>query len=316
MDGGHSVSLAYSVRRLTPYLSRMAWIMRKKRLGDLKPGDRLIDENGQATTIQSKTEAKTPRELYELFLQTDDGDRLTVRADGEHLWPLDPGKPGRVPPEWEGEPEADSKTISEWTAQGWQPALAPLAKSDGSLVSWTVRSCAMLSLETAASAKVQCVSVDSPTHTFLVAGGDDETESGASAVDQPACLPTELSDDAPGVMLVDRGAFDEILRQSAPTHNCGGPLTLDTTLLLADGGTVTMGDVKPGDKLVSASGRETTVLSVSPVMRPERIYSLSFEAVVDEGLPEWTPEEIAALEAGAQIDVVGAALQVAEGDSR
>lgn len=304
------------VRRLTPYLSRMAWIMRKKRLGDLKPGDRLIDENGQATTIQSKTEAKTPRELYELLLQTDDGDRLTVRADGEHLWPLDPGKPGRVPPEWEGETEADSKTVSEWTAQGWQPALAPLAKSDGSLVSWTVRSCAMLSLETAVSTKVQCVSVDSPTHTFLVAGGDDETESGASAVDQPAVLPTELSDDAPGVMLVDRGAFDEILRQSAPTHNCGGPLTLDTPLLLADGGTVTMGDVKPGDKLVSASGRETTVLSVSQVMRPERLYSLSFEAVIDEGLPEWTPEEIAALEDATKTEAAKNSLQTAEGDQR
>lgn len=313
MDGGRSVSLASSGRRLAPYLSRMAWIMRKKRLGDLNPGDRLIDENGQATTIQSKTDAKVPSELYELSLQTGDGDRLTVRADGEHLWPLDPGKPGRVPPEWEGEPEADSKTISEWTAQGWQPALAPLAKSDGSLVSWTVRSCAMLSPETAASTKVQCVSVDSPTHTFLVAGGD-ETEYGASVADQPVALPTELSDDAPGAMLVDRGAFDEILRQSAPTHNCGGPLTLDTPLLLADGGTITMGDVKPGDKLVSASGRETTVLSVSPVMRPEKLYSLSFEAVVDEDLPEWTPEEIAALDDEAKTEAAKNSLQAAEGD--
>lgn len=313
MDGGRSVSLAPSGRRLTPYLSRMAWIMRKKRLGDLNPGDRLIDENGQATTIQSKTDAKIPEELYELSLQTGDGDRLTVRADGEHLWPLDPGKPGRVPPEWEGAPEADSKTISEWTAQGWQPALAPLAKSDGNLVSWTVRSCAMLSPETAASTKVQCVGVDSPTHTFLVAGAD-ETEYGASAADQPAALPAELSEDAPEVMLVDRGTFDEILRQSAPTHNCGGPLTLDTPLLLADGGTVTMGDVKPGDKLVSASGRETTVLSVSPVMRPEKLYSLSFEAVVDEDLPEWTPEEIAALDDEAKTAAAKNSLQAAEGD--
>ena len=275
----------------------MAWIMRKKRIADLEPGDKLIDENGQVTVVESKTEAKTPAELYELLLQAADGSRMTVRADGDHLWPLDPGKPGSLPSDYAGETEADSRTLSEWTAAGWQPVLAPLASADGAAVSWTVRSCSMLSAEEAANARVQCVRVDSPTHTFLVA--NPASGAGEAGSDDDA-VPAKLTMDS-GVTLVDGETLDSVLKQSAPTHNCGGPLTLDTPLKLAGGGTVAMGDVRPGMTLVSADGKATRVLSTSPVMVPERLFELGFEPDDDDaGLPEWTPELLAAAESASR----------------
>lgn len=285
------------------YLPLMAWIMRKKRIADLEPGDKLIDENGQVTVVEFKTEAKTPVELYELLLQAGDGSRMTVRADGDHLWPLDPGKPGSLPPDYAGETEADSRTMSEWTAAGWQPVLAPLAGADGTAVSWTVRSCSMLSAGEAASTRVQCVKVDSPTHTFLVASptsgtGEAGTGGGASLAGDDA-VPATLATDS-GVTLVDGETLDSVLNQSVPTHNCGGPLTLDTPLMLADGGTVAMGDVRPGMTLVSATGEATRVLSTSPVMVPERLFELGFEPDDDAGLPEWTPELLAAAESASR----------------
>ena len=288
-----------------PYQRLMAWVMRKKKIADVKPGDRLIDENGQVTVVQSKTDAKTPVELYEVELSSGDGDRLRVRADGEHVWPLDPSKPGRVPADWAGEAEATTSQLSNWTATGWQPALAPMAASDGSTRSWTVRTCALLPAETAEKTLVQCVSVDSPTHTFLVAGEDDgdvdsdSTTRGATDYDDGAVTiagePIDVSDDS-GVMLVDRETFDSILGQAAPTHNCGGPLTLDTPLKLADGGVVLMGDVKAGMRLLSADGEPTTVVATSPVMPPRRLFSFRFETDSDEDLPEWTPETLAEAE--------------------
>lgn len=303
----HDIDVVCSAPRPRPelYLPLMAWIMRKKRIADLRPGDKLVDENGQVTVVESKTEAKTPAELYELLLQTDDGSRLTVRADGDHLWPLDPSKPGSLPPDYTGETEADSRTISEWTAAGWQPVLAPLAGADGTAVSWTIRSCSMLSAGEAASSRVQCVKVDSPTHTFLVASptsGDSESARAvatALAGDDTGVAPATLAM-GDGVTLVDGKTFDSILKQSVPTHNCGGPLTLDTPLMLANGGTVAMGDVRPGMSLVSATGEATMVLSTSPVMVPERLFELGFEPDDDAGLPEWTPELLAAAESASR----------------
>ena len=61
-----------------------------------------------------------------------------------------------------------------------------------------------------------------------------------------------------------------------------------------------MGDVRPGMSLVSATGEATMVLSTSPVMVPERLFELGFEPDDDAGLPEWTPELLAAAESASR----------------
>lgn len=254
----------------------------KKRLGDIKPGDVLVDPDGRATAVSSVTAEETPKELYELMLADNNGHKAKVLADIDHVWPLDVSIPGRVPSTAIGEHECTTGQLAEWTMEGWQPALSPMMIA-GQPISWTVRSC-LLAPASEASTKVKCVSVDSPTHSFLLAGN------GTDSVNVPQDDSRDLGLDS--VEVVDEDAFRQIAEGAVPTHNCGGPLTLDTMIPLADGSITTMGEIQAGDVVLAPDGSPASVLSTSAVMDGDEMWELDFEPVDD--VVSWSEEDLEA----------------------
>ena len=254
----------------------------KRRLGDVKPGDVLIDPDGRATTVSSVTAEETPKELYEMLLADNAGHKATVLADVDHIWPLDVSIPGRVPSSFIGEHECTTGQLAEWTMEGWQPALSPMM-INGKPISWTVRSCS-LAPASEASTKVKCVSVDSPTHSFLLAGDN------ADNVDVSQDDDRDLGLDS--IEVVDEDTFRQIAEGAVPTHNCGGPLALDTVIPFADGTTTTMGRIQPGDVVLAPDGSPANVLSTSSIMDGEEMWELGFDLVDDEH--PWSEEDLEA----------------------
>lgn len=299
----------------------------RKPLKDVRVGDVLIDSDARLTTVTGETVEETPSQLFELEILNDDGQKMKVRADSGHAWPLDPGAYGSTPPEAEGETEASTGDIARWVARGWQPQLSPVL-TDGTVMHWIVRRALLLPESVARDTKVKCVRVDSPTHSFMLADDSDlgngsdgnplETESDSiddgnddldvvihsKMVDGPVKdldggdsvlslddLAGMDLDDAPGVMHVDREAFDLITKHGMPTHNCGGPLTLDT-LIKTPEGSITMGSVAVGDKVLNPIGEEAEVLWKSPLMLPEALLRLSIGPVEDPGVQSWSMNDL------------------------
>lgn len=257
----------------------------KKALGDVKPGDRLIDAEARVTTVLDTTDETSPVSLFELDVMNDDGERFKLRAEGSHVWPLDPEAYGSLPPDAEGETEATTSDIAKWVAGGWQPRLSP-AMVDGSIMHWVVRRALLMPDDVRDSTKVKCVKVDSPTHTFMLAD-DDNSESQLTTLED---LASNGIDDAPGVIQVSPETFDLIARHGVPTHNCGGPLTLDTMLKTPEG-CVSMGDVETGDMVLNPVGEPVEVLWKSPLMIPDDIIELDIEPADDTVIPDWTIDD-------------------------
>lgn len=313
----------------------------RKPLRDVKVGDVLIDSDARLTTVTGETVEETPSQLFELEILNDDGQKMKVRADSGHAWPLDPGAYGSTPPEAEGETEASTGDIARWVARGWQPQLSPVL-TDGTVMHWIVRRALLLPDSVARSTKVKCVRVDSPTHSFMLADNSDLKNFGkapevtentvkaesvlgnsgsivVSGDSDQQVIHSELMnapvtgnlknngdsdsvlslndlagmdlDDAPSVMHVDREAFDLITKHGMPTHNCGGPLTLDTLINTPDG-PVMMGDVAVGDKVLNPVGGETEVLWKSPLMLPEALLRLTIGPAEDPGVSSWSMSDL------------------------
>lgn len=206
-----------------------------KRIGDVEVGDVLLDEDGNETLVVGKTAKFLSHDMYDVtFENLVTREVKTIRADGSHVWPMDPYWSNSLPDDDDahGMVEASTKTLNDMYARGLHPQLSRTIDDDGNVSVWAVYSCYPGDPE-----EVQCLNVDAPTHTFMLAADGD----------------------------------------GVPTHNCGGPLTLDTMLVLADGGRVSMGEVKTGDRLVSIDGEPTTVVSTSPVMTAEMLYEFEFE---------------------------------------
>lgn len=299
----------------------------RKPLKDVRVGDVLIDSDARLTTVTGETVEETPSQLFELEILNDDGQKMKVRADSGHAWPLDPGAYGSTPPEAEGETEASTGDIARWVARGWQPQLSPVL-TDGTVMHWIVRRALLLPNSVARDTKVKCVRVDSPTHSFMLADDSDlrngsdgnPLEAGSDSIDDgnddlDVVIHSKMVDgpvkdldggdsvlslddlagmdldDAPGVMHVDREAFDLITKHGMPTHNCGGPLTLDT-LIKTPEGSVTMGSVAVGDKVLNPIGEEAEVLWKSPLMLPEALLRLSIGPVEDPGVQSWSMNDL------------------------
>lgn len=300
----------------------------RKPLKDVRVGDVLIDSDARLTTVTGETVEETPSQLFELEILNDDGQKMKVRADSGHAWPLDPGAYGSTPPEAEGETEASTGDIARWVARGWQPHLSPVL-TDGTVMHWIVRRALLLPESVARDTKVKCVRVDSPTHSFMLADDSDlrngsdvnSLEAGSDSIDdgndgldgvihsKMVDVPVDKDldggdsvlslddlagmdlDDAPGVMHVDREAFDLITKHGMPTHNCGGPLTLDT-LIKTPEGSITMGSVAVGDKVLNPIGEEAEVLWKSPLMLPEALLRLSIGPVEDPGVQSWSMNDL------------------------
>lgn len=300
----------------------------RKPLKDVRVGDVLIDSDARLTTVTGETVEETPSQLFELEILNDDGQKMKVRADSGHAWPLDPGVYGSTPPEAEGETEASTGDIARWVARGWQPQLSPVL-TDGTVMHWIVRRALLLPDSVARDTKVKCVRVDSPTHSFMLADNSDlrnrsdvnSLEARSDSIDdgndgldgvihsKMVDVPVDKDldggdsvlslddlagmdlDDAPGVMHVDREAFDLITKHGMPTHNCGGPLTLDTTIRTPDGLT-TMGEVKTGDKILNPVGEETVVKWKSPLMIPTALVRLSIVQAECPGTTDWTISDL------------------------
>ncbi len=360
----------------------------RKPLKDVRVGDVLIDSDARLTTVTGETVEETPSQLFELEILNDDGQKMKVRADSGHAWPLDPGAYGSTPPEAEGEteastgdiarwvanddgqkmkvradsghawpldpgaygstpPEAEGETeastgdIARWVARGWQPQLSPVL-TDGTVMHWIVRRALLLPDSVARDTKVKCVRVDSPTHSFMLADNSDlrnrsdvnSLEARSDSIDdgndgldgvihsKMVDVPVDKDldggdsvlslddlagmdlDDAPGVMHVDREAFDLITKHGMPTHNCGGPLTLDT-LIKTPEGSVTMGSVAVGDKVLNPIGEEAEVLWKSPLMLPEALLRLSIGPVEDPGVQSWSMSDLIYAEMQHEIFGVG-----------
>lgn len=300
-----------------------------KRLGDVRPGDVLVDGHGSPTLVVSRTPVRRSVDMYALTFVNGAGRRRTVHADGDHVWPLD-----RVRTRLAGPME------DRW---GWTLTSRGMydRRGDGSDV-WLEQvpggeAWRLVSACRCAPADVVCVGVDSPAHTFLIADTDmvsdseevpdegvgdgpvaltdmptgfvtgpvdGDTDAGAATVTAPdggsgssgSWLRRLLAfldpsgtherhepDAPPSHPALARRTMDRdyVLEHSLATHNCGGPLTLDTRLMTPGGGTIPMGDAEPGMELVGSNGRTVTVLSVSPVMRAEDLYEVEFERVPD-----------------------------------
>jgi hypothetical protein len=220
---------------------------RKKRLADVEVGDVLADIDGEPARVISKTPIHMTERLYKIVFSDPYGRLNSVKADAEHVWPL-------ADVSWwvdeDGNEHTDATTsiLNEWYLEGRRAVLAPMKGSED-IIAWTVYSC----YPTDAS-EVQCIEVDSPTHTFLLASNDADS------------------------VLVDPNRF-RVMEESLPTHNCGGPLALDTIVPLFDGGYTTMGEIQVGDKIVSQDETMTTVLETSEVMRAEELWEIEFEEV-------------------------------------
>jgi hypothetical protein len=278
------------------YLHDMRWMMMPKRLADVKTGDRTIDADGRISIVLSKTSAETPSELYRITFVDTYGHVDSYNADAGHVWPLDPSS-SDVPLAYRGETEASTGDIATWTTRGHHPILAPIMTPDGAVKHWMVKSCLLVDDNDADKIKVQCLRVDSPTHTFLLASSNDSSllehtdqKGNWSNTDQPDLKTIPSSN---GVEYrVDKDEYDEVMKSGVPTHNCGGPLTLDTIIPLADGTETTMGGVKIGDMVIGPDG-PTRVDGVSQIMQADCLYGLTLEPYPWDDVPEWTADVLA-----------------------
>ena len=297
----------------------MRWIARKKRLGDVRPGDKTIDIDGRVSTVVSKTTPETPDELYRITLiatshvdsnEDNHGDmNKTIEesflADAGHAWPLDPSST-HVPFDHRGETEASTGDIAAWVSIGLHPVLAPMilpsddCNDDTTVMRWIVKNCVLCSDAITNDTMVQCLRVDAPSHTFMLApttddtnddtiddtNGDNEVINDDAVISDktirlPSSTGTGLSYD------VSDTDYNEIMSTSVPTHNCGGPLTLDTVVPLANGESTTIGKVRVGDWVIGPDG-PTLVTEISDVMTPVHLYDIESERYDSDDAPEWT----------------------------
>ena len=309
----------------------MRWIARKKRLGDVRPGDKTIDIDGRVSTVVSKTTPETPDELYRITLiaashvdnnedsnEDNNGDRNetieeSFLADAGHAWPLDPSST-HVPFDHRGETEASTGDIAAWVSIGLHPVLAPMilpsddCNDDTTVMRWIVKNCVLCSDAITNDTMVQCLRVDAPSHTFMLAPTTDDTN--GSIIDD---ITDDTNDDISGdnevinddTVISDKtirlpsstgtGSFydvsdadySEIMSTSVPTHNCGGPLTLDTVIPLANGESTTMGAIRVGDWVMGPDG-PTLVTEISEPMTPVHLYGIESERYDGDDTPEWT----------------------------
>lgn len=232
----------------------------RRKLKDLKTGDLVLDIDGHPTKVVSKTPIRLSNDVYSIVLKNQNGNLKTIKADGKHLWPMAAPLNGSLPEPYRNLDEMTTSELYETYQMGFHAMLSPAYSHTGMSI-WQVYSVCM-----ATDREVQCITVESPTHTFLIASDHDREEFiGDGNVEDAS------TDD-----------LTYVIDHSIPTHNCGGPLALDTRLTLYKGGYTTMADVKVGDVLVSENGRPTTVTETSPVMMAESMYEIEFEDIDDK----------------------------------
>lgn len=223
----------------------------RKKLRDIKPGDTVIDINGSPTRVQSLTPVRVSCDVYKITLKNNQGRIATVKADAEHNWPIasvmSTGLAGHI----QDRDTLTTRELYEDCLAGNHAMLEP-AYGDRTIAYWLVYSVTMID-----PIEVECIRVESDTHTFLIATCHDTDRDGDDGQE------TE--------------SLDYVVQHGIPTHNCGGPLTLDTRLRKYMGGTISMGDVHPGDVLVTNNGEPTTVLEESPIMMANTIYEVTLE---------------------------------------
>lgn len=235
------------------------------RLGDIRVGDWVVDVNGEPTRVLDVTSLQPSNELYTLtFYNMNTNVQSTIITDGEHVWPLNSNPTvGSVPPEWSGETEATSRIISDWCARGFTPELC-LTYADNNIVRIIIRDCVQMSVKEAEKRRVLCLKVDSPTHSFMVC--DDSVKNNTTI------------------------RVNNVVEHGVPTHNCGGPLTLDTIIPLFNGKTTTMGDIKVGDVAVGVNGERVNILAKSPAIKPEYCVEMVLER--DNNDLAWSEQDL------------------------
>ena len=244
-------------------------MLKRKKLSDVKTGDLLVDEDGRATRVDAVTGEEEDGEIFKITLVNNLGVKSCYNATASHVWPLDASASGSLPENAEGESEATTMDIAGWVGLGYHPVLSPIM-SNGVSIRWTVASCVMLSDEEASKIRTKCVKVDSPTHTFMLAS--ESIRKNADGKSTKTKMPT--SDGRWIEVCADD--LREVMTTSAPTHNCGGPLTLDTEIPLFSGGVTTMGEVRTGETLIGSGNRPVRVTQVSQVMEPDDLSELEF----------------------------------------
>lgn len=247
----------------------MVWMLKRKKLADVKTGDLLVDEDGRTTRVDAVTEEEEDGEIFKITLVNNLGVKSCYNATASHVWPLDASSAGSLPEEARGESEATTIDIAGWVGLGYHPVLSPIM-SDGKNIRWTVASCVMLNDEESSKIKTRCVKVDSPTHTFMLASDSVRKTTGNSS------SSTKMPTSDGHWIEVSAEDLKEVMTTSTPTHNCGGPLTLDTEIPLFSGGVTTMGDVRIGEILIGSGNRPVKVTQVSQVMEPDDLYELEF----------------------------------------
>lgn len=221
----------------------------RKKLRDIKPGDMVVDINGDATRVESVTPVRVSREAYKVTLKNHDGRLAVVKADAEHLWPMASPLNGMLSADARDKDYLTTRELYENYRDSKHAMFSP-AYGDSTISYWQVYCVTVID-----PIEVQCLRVESETHTFLIAARQGDASNAPVS------------------------NIDYVVENGIPTHNCGGPLTLDTRLKRYMGGTVSMGDVHVGDVLVTENGEPTTVLEESPIMMADTLYEVTLEPV-------------------------------------
>lgn len=240
----------------------------RRKLRDVKHGDLLVDIDGMAGKIVSKTPVKMSDEVYSIVFKNQQGKLKSVKADGNHLWPMAAPLNGSLPEPYRSADEMTTRQLYEMYVEGHHAMLSP-AYSEDTMSIWQVYSACI-----STDREVQCVSVDSPTHTFLIASDHDRDSFNAG----------DECTDKDGVNFTRDKSY--VVSHSVPTHNCGGPLALDARLDLYGGGHVTMKNARVGDVLITEGNKPTTITETSPVMMADSMYEIEFEDVADDEDPD------------------------------
>lgn len=186
----------------TPLVTPTGWTT----VGDVQPGDLLIDDRGESTTVTGITEVMHDHDCFEIRFS---GGHSIV-ADGGHLWTTNERSSGSTLA-----PEAQVRTtreIADTALQDGTPnhairavsgaALPHAPKVSGSDDGWWW----IESVHPVPPVPVKCVAVDSPTHLFLAGNALIPTHN--SNLD--ARIAQGRMDTTPSLMVLDDDAATRI----------------------------------------------------------------------------------------------------------
>lgn len=232
------------------------WV--KRALGNVHTGDIVLDMNGTPARVLSETEPEVADEIYQMII-TDGFRSLTIYASGNHAWTMNINTSAYIPIQFRHEPELTTEQLAQCTAQNSRPYLVQI-NAEGAPLSWQVVSCVLLPEDVRHIILTKCISVDSSTHSFMIATDDS-----------PDTVDTTMND------LTDEMSTEEVahmLKYSVPTHNCGSPIALDTPVKMADGTVKNQGEIEVGDVVLNRHGQPSPVVGLSPIFTDRDVYEL------------------------------------------